>query len=233
MPNKIKCMVVDDEEAAHYVLIDYINYVDRLEVEAQCYNALEAINYLHLHKIDLIFLDINMPGLSGFDFLKTLTKPPAIIFTTAYQQYALEGYNYGIVDYLTKPIEFSRFLKGVDRYLFLYADRTPGDSPGPVANTVDLKVDSEIVTIKVDDIIYTQSLGNYVKVFTANRVYVCSVTTTELEKRLPAEKFTRIHKSHLVAIKRVEELLPASLMIDGKELPVGITYKRNLADKFK
>jgi len=234
MQNKIRCMIVDDEEAAHFVLINYIGYVGRLEVTARCSNALEAINYLHQHKIDLVFLDINMPGLTGFDFLKTLTRPPAVIFTTAYSQYALESYEYGVVDYLMKPIEFPRFLKAIDRFLSLYSHHTTGEGNEAAApQTLDVKVDSEIITINIDDIIYTQSLGNYVKLITVDRTYVCSVTTSELEKRLPAEKFMRIHKSHLIALARVEQYLNASVIIDGKELPVGITYRRNLADKIK
>jgi len=227
-------MIVDDEEAAHFVLMNYIGYMGRLEVTARCYNALEAINYLHQHKIDLIFLDINMPGLTGFDFLKTLTRPPAVIFTTAYSQYALESYEYGVVDYLMKPIEFPRFLKSIDRFLSLNSHHPAGEGDEAAApQTLDVKVDSEIITINVDDIIYTQSLGNYVKLITVDKTYVCSVTTTELEKRLPAEKFMRIHKSHLIALSRVEQYLNASVIIDGKELPVGITYRRNLADKIK
>lgn len=227
-------MIVDDEEAAHFVLINYIGYVGRLEVTARCSNALEAINYLHQHKIDLIFLDINMPGLTGFDFLKTLTRPPAVIFTTAYSQYALESYEYGVVDYLMKPIEFPRFLKAIDRFLALYNHNVAAEGAEAAApQTLDVKVDSEIITLNVDDIIYTQSLGNYVKLITVDRTYVCSVTTSELEKRLPADKFMRIHKSHLIALARVEQYLNAAVIIDGKELPVGITYRRNLADKIK
>lgn len=227
-------MIVDDEEAAHFVLINYIGYMGRLEVTARCSNALEAINYLHQHKIDLIFLDINMPGLTGFDFLKTLTRPPAVIFTTAYSQYALESYEYGVVDYLMKPIEFPRFLKAIDRFLALYNHNAAAEGAEAAApQTLDVKVDSEIITLNVDDIIYTQSLGNYVKLITVDRTYVCSVTTSELEKRLPADKFMRIHKSHLIALARVEQYLNAAVIIDGKELPVGITYRRNLADKIK
>lgn len=234
MQNKVRCMIVDDEEAAHFVLINYIGYVGRLEVTARCSNALEAINYLHQHKIDLIFLDINMPGLTGFDFLKTLTRPPAVIFTTAYSQYALESYEYGVVDYLMKPIEFPRFLKAIDRFLALYNHNVAAEGAEAAApQTLDVKVDSEIITLNVDDIIYTQSLGNYVKLITVDRTYVCSVTTSELEKRLPADKFMRIHKSHLIALARVEQYLNAAVIIDGKELPVGITYRRNLADKIK
>jgi len=234
MQNKIRCIIVDDEEPAHFVLINYIEYVGRLEIAARCYNALEAINYLHQHKIDLVFLDINMPGLSGFDFLKTLTRPPAVIFTTAYSQYALESYEFGVVDYLMKPIAFPRFLKAIDRFLLLYSSsNNEAEAAAAAPVTLDIKVDSEIITIKIDDIIYTQSLGNYVKLFTGERTYICSVTTSELEKRLPAEKFMRIHKSHLISLARVEQFLNASVIIDGKELPVGITYRRNLADKIK
>jgi DNA-binding LytR/AlgR family response regulator len=235
MPNKIKCLVVDDEAAAHYVLINYIGCVDRLELAGQCYNVLEAINFLHEHKIDLVFMDINMPELTGFDFLKALTLPPAVIFTTAYSQYALESYEYGVVDYLLKPIEFARFLRSVDRFLaYQPAKNNAAGEEEPLQEAyVSVKVDGEITAIKLDEIIFTQSLGNYVKLITARRTYICSITTTELEKRLPAGTFMRIHKSHLIALPRVEKFNNNTVLIGGKELPVGITYRRNLAERFK
>jgi DNA-binding LytR/AlgR family response regulator len=235
MPDKIKCLVVDDEAAAHYVLINYISSVERLELAGQCYSVVEAINFLHANTAGLVFMDINMPELTGFDFLKALASPPAVIFTTAYQQYALESYEYGVVDYLLKPIEFARFLKAVDRFLLLQASR-PGAEPNDIIlpePTVTVKVDGEMATINLDEIIYTQSLGNYVKLITTKRTYICSMTTSELEKRLPPDTFVRIHKSHVISLPKVEKWLNNSLLIGGKELPVGITYKRILAVRFK
>lgn len=237
MQNKIKCLIVDDEAAAHYVLLNYIGSIDRLQLAGQCYNTLEAINFLHEHKVDLVFMDINMPELTGFDFLKALASPPAVIFTTAYAEYALESYEYGVIDYLLKPVEFARFLKAIDRFMLLHVNKQAfaeeTESIMPPASQLSVKVDGEMVSINLSDIVYTQSLGNYVKLVTLNRTYICSVTTTELENRLPADAFMRIHKSHLVSLSKVEKYLNSTLVIGGKELPVGITYRRNLAEKLK
>jgi DNA-binding LytR/AlgR family response regulator len=235
MPDKINCLIVDDEAAAHYVLINYIGCVSRLQLVGQCYNVLGAVNFVHEQRVDLVFMDINMPELNGFDFLKALATPPSVIFTTAYSEYALQSYEYGVIDYLLKPVDFARFLKAVDRYLAFYGSKKViQEAPGmPQENTVVLKVDGEMETIKLADIIYTQSLGNYVKVFTLQRTYICSITTSELEKRLPADMFMRIHKSHIISMQKTDKFLNTTLVIGGKELPVGITYRRNLAERFR
>jgi len=235
MQSKIKCLIVDDEEAGHHVLINYISYVDSLELSGQCYNVLEAINFLHKQQVDLIFLDINMPELSGFDFIKTLTNPPAIILTTAYSTHALESYNFGVIDYLLKPIEFSRFLKGIDRFFSL---RAPMQTEAEKLlqqpeSTITVKVDGDMIDVPLSDIIYTQSLGNYVKLVTTQKKYLCSITTTDIEKRLPHTRFMRIHKSHIISLERIDKFLYTSVMMDGVELPVGITYRRKLEEKLK
>jgi len=235
MLNKVKCIIVDDEAAAHYVLINYIGCVSRLELVGQCYNVMGAINFLHEHTVDLVFMDISMPELTGFDFLRALASPPPVIFTTAYSEYALQSYEYGIVDYLLKPVEFARFLKAVDRFFSIQSVKKNivADSSPAMETAIGLKVDGEIETINLDDIIYTQSLGNYVKVYTVQRTYICSITTSELEKRLPAQMFMRIHKSHIISLQKMDKFLNETLLIAGKELPVGITYRRNLTDKLK
>lgn len=235
MQSKIKCLIVDDEEAGHHVLVNYIGYVDRLELSGHCYNVLEAINFLHKHPVDLIFLDINMPELTGFDFIKTLTNPPAIILTTAYSTHALESYNFGVVDYLLKPIEFSRFLKAIDRFFSLKSPmQTEAEKPLLQSEaSITVKVDSEMIDVPLAEIIYTQSLGNYVKLVTTQKKYLCSITTTDIEKRLPHNRFMRIHKSHIISLERIEKFLFTSVMMNGVELPVGITYRRKLEEKLK
>ncbi len=235
MQSKIKCLIVDDEEAGHHVLINYIGYVDSLELSGQCYNVLEAINLLHKQQVDLIFLDINMPELSGFDLIKTLTNPPAIILTTAYSTHALESYNFGVIDYLLKPIEFSRFLKSIDRFFSLRAPllSEPEKLLQQQELTITVKVDGDMIDVPLSDIIYTQSLGNYVKVVTRQKKYLCSITTTDIEKRLPHARFMRIHKSHIISLEKIDKFLYTSVMMDGVELPVGITYRRKLEEKLK
>lgn len=237
MTEKYTCLIVDDETAAHYVLVNYIERVERLELAGQCYNVLEAINFLHQHPVDLLFLDINMPEMTGFDLLKTLIHPPKIIITTAYSEYALESYEYWAVDYLLKPINFPRFLKSIDRFLATLpaADKDP-EPFGPHTREetpFTVKVDGELVRILPDELLYAQSLGNYVRIITTRQTYLATITTTELEHRLPADRFMRIHKSHIVALDKITRFGNDFVVVADTELPVGITYRRELADRLR
>lgn len=234
MSDKIRCLIVDDEVAAHYVLQNYIERIERLELAGQCYNVVEAINFLHKNTVDLIFLDINMPELSGFDLLKMLPNPPKIILTTAYSEFALESYEYGAIDYLLKPINFPRFLKAVDRCInTLPQDHSPErNAPSaPVDKSFMVKVDSNMIRINPDDLLYAQSLGNYVKLFMPKQTYLASMTTTELERRLPGTHFMRIHKSYIIAIDKISRFSNYAVFVEDAELPVGITYRRELAER--
>ncbi|MGQ3013253.1 MAG: LytR/AlgR family response regulator transcription factor [Flavobacteriales bacterium] len=237
MTEKFRCLIVDDESAAHYVLTSYIERIERLELAGQCYNVLEAINFLHQNPVDLLFLDINMPELSGFDLLKTLTNPPKVIITTAYSEFALESYEYWVIDYLLKPIEFPRFLKSIDRFLItLPADTDPEAFPAAQPDP-DLpfmvKVDGEQVRIHPDELLYAQSLGNYVKLITTRQTFLATITTTELEHRLPSARFMRIHKSYIVALDKVTRSGNGFVIVGETELPVGITYRRELAERLR
>lgn len=229
------CLIVDDEAAAHYVLENYIARVERLKLLGKCYNVLEAINFLHQQPVDLLFLDINMPEMTGFDLLKTLTTPPRVIITTAYSEYALESYEYWSVDYLMKPIEFPRFLKAIDRFfLTLPNDKNLEPVSGVKPDEpFTVKVDGELVRILPEELIHAQSVGNYVKLTTHKQTYLASITTTELEHRLPVSRFMRIHKSHIVALDKITRYGNGFVEIDGLELPVGITYRRELAERLK
>ncbi len=230
--SKIRCLIVDDEAAAHYVLINYIERVERLELVGRCQDVLEAINFLHKNPVDLIFLDINMPELTGFDLLKTLSNPPKAILTTAYSEFALESYEYGAIDYLLKPIHFPRFLKAVERFI--------STLPAGVADNITeadipfmVKEDGDWIRIDPRDVQYAQSLGNYVRIFTTRQNHLISITTTELEQKLPAARFMRIHKSYIIALDKVTKYSNNSVTIGNTELPVGITYRRELSDRIK
>lgn len=234
---KYSCLIVDDEAAAHYVLVNYIDRVERLELAGQCYNVLEAINFLHQHPVDLLFLDINMPEMSGFDLLKTLINPPKVIITTAYSEFALESYEYWTIDYLLKPIGFPRFLKSIDRFLATIplSDGHPDlyNASTVTDHSFTVKVDGEQVRIHPDELIHAQSVGNYVKITTSKQSYLATITTTELEHRLPTNRFMRIHKSHIVALDKITKHGNGFVMVDDMELPVGITYRRELAERLK
>jgi DNA-binding LytR/AlgR family response regulator len=226
-----KCIIVDDEPAAHYVLANYIKQNPQLELVFQGYNGIEAMDYLRENKVDLMFLDINMPEISGMELLKIIPTHPKTILTTAYSEFALESYDYGVIDYLLKPIYFPRFLKSVDR--FFSTENVKAKEDEVVVNSVSVKVDGYFVDIELDQLLYAQSFGNYVKLHTTKRTYLASITTSEFEKCLPEKNFIRIHKSYIVALDKIDETEKDFVIIRKEKLPIGITYKRELSDRLK
>lgn len=226
-----KCIIVDDEPAAHYVLANYIKQNPQLELVFQGYNGIEAMDYLRENKVDLMFLDINMPEISGMELLKIIPTHPKTILTTAYSEYALESYDYGVIDYLLKPIYFPRFLKAIDR--FFLAENVKSKEEEIEINTVNVKVDGYFIDIALDQLLFAQSFGNYVKLHTTKRIYLASITTSEFEKCLPEKNFVRIHKSYIVALDKIEAVEKDFVIIKKEKLPVGITYKRELSDRIK
>lgn len=227
-----KCIIVDDEPAAHYVLANYIKQNPQLELVFQGYNGIEAMDYLRDNKVDLMFLDINMPEISGMELLKIIPTHPKTILTTAYSEFALESYDYGVIDYLLKPIYFPRFLKAVDRF-FSTENNVKAKEDEVVVNSVSVKVDGYFVDIELDQLLYAQSFGNYVKLHTTKRTYLASITTSEFEKCLPEKNFIRIHKSYIVALEKIDETEKDFVIIRKEKLPIGITYKRELSDRLK
>jgi DNA-binding LytR/AlgR family response regulator len=225
-----KCIIVDDEPAAHYVLANYIRQNPQLELVFQGYNGIEAMDYLRENKVDLMFLDINMPEISGMELLKILPTHPKIILTTAYSEFALESYDYGVIDYLLKPIYFPRFLKAIDRF---FSTENAIKVEEEIINSVSVKVDGYFIDIELDQLLFAQSFGNYVKLYTLKRTYLASITTSEFEKCLPEKNFMRIHKSYIVALDKIETTEKDFVIIKNERLPVGITYRRELIDRLK
>lgn len=225
-----KCIIVDDEPAAHYVLANYIKQNPQLELVFQGYNGIEAMNYLRENPVDLMFLDINMPEISGMELLKILPTHPKTILTTAYSEFALESYDYGVIDYLLKPIYFPRFLKAIDRF---FATENVKKAEETVINSVSVKVDGYFIEIELDQLLFAQSFGNYVKLHTIKRTYLASITTTEFEKCLPEKSFMRIHKSYIVALDKIDATEKDFVVIKNERIPIGITYKRELTDRLK
>ncbi|PJJ07298.1 LytTR family two component transcriptional regulator [Flavobacterium sp. 1] len=226
-----KCIIVDDEPAAHYVLANYIKQNPQLELVFQCYNGIEAMDYLRENKVDLMFLDINMPEISGMELLKIIPNHPKTILTTAYSEFALESYDYGVIDYLLKPIYFPRFLKAVERFFSMEIIKIEAEEA--VVNFISVKIDGYLTDIELDQLLYAQSFGNYVKLHTVKKTYLASITTSELEKCLPEKNFIRIHKSYIVAIDKIDDADKDFVFIKKEKLPIGITYKRELMDRLK
>lgn len=226
---KILCMIVDDEPLAQKVLEKYINSLPSLELACKCLNAIEATTYLHENTVDLIFLDIKMPGLTGMEFLKTLADPPLVIITTAYSEYALEGYEYAVVDYLLKPIAYDRFLKAINRITERLKRKRP---ESPITKKKDrddvvfLKCDNTEHKIRLSDIKYIEGYGNFVNVHTLKKVILISEKMKTIEENLSGTGFIRIHKSYIVSLDKIERIERDKIHIQGEVIPIGRFYKR-------
>lgn len=228
---KIKTLIVDDEPHAIEVIEKYISNLPEIDLVAKCNNAVQAFQLLQKKQIDLVFLDVKMPGLLGTDLVRSLKKPPKIIFTTAYQDYALEGFDLNAVDYLLKPISFDRFLKAMDKAFDTFklnhhrvgVEQEKSEPRGE--NYLYLRADRKMMKINVNDIYWLESLKDYIKVVLQDKVIVSKQKISVLEELLPEEKFVRIHRSFIVSINKVESYHSFAIQIQGKELPIGRNYK--------
>ncbi|WP_162052090.1 LytR/AlgR family response regulator transcription factor [Pontibacter pamirensis] len=239
---KLRCMIVDDEPLALDVLETFIERLDSLELVCRCHNAVEAYDCLQNEHIDLMFLDIQMPKLTGIDFLKSLAHPPKVIFTTAYRDYAVEGFELNVVDYLLKPIAFERFLKAVSKV-------SAAEQPVPVAPAVPpvsvpavaanstsdykeafiyLKADKKMVKVMLSDILYIESLKDYIRVKTEAKEIISYQKISFLEEKLPTDKFLRIHRSFIVALDKIQAFSASAVDIGKSEIPIGRFYKNEV-----
>ena len=225
--SKITCIVVEDEPLAAKVLTDYIAEVPFLELRKVFKDAILATEYLRENLVDLIFLDIHLPKLKGMAFLKTLTSPPAVIITTAYHQYAVEGFNLNVTDYLLKPIEFDRFLVAVNKV----AKTLRGAVDLSLENRKDyvfLNIQKKKVKILHDEILYIESQREYVKIVTAKKEYLSKISTHEIEAMLPSSLFKRVHRSFIVSMNKIESYTADEIEVAGTPIPVGRDYKHIL-----
>src|SRR4051794_21470640 len=226
---KVTCIVVDDEPLAQKGLEEYIKEVPFLELTAVCDNAMQAYPLLHKGQADLLLLDIEMPELSGIDFLRSLHQPPAVIFTTAYPEYALQGYELDVIDYLVKPISFSRFLRAVTKAKDFLAEKNNRSAAiGDQKDFFFLKVNHQIERIYYSDILFIEALQNYVAIYLADRKIVSYMTISTMEKQLPTSLFMRIHKSYIVALNKIGKIDKNKVIIHDQQLPVSRTIKEKL-----
>ena len=225
---KIKCLIIDDEPLAQKGITEYVNDVEFLELNGVFENALKAIDVIHQKKIDLIFLDIQMPRISGLEFLKALQDPPLVILTTAYPQYAVQGYDLDVIDYLVKPISFQRFLKAVNKAKHFLADKVKDLSQMADENDYFfLKINHQVEKIVYKDVLFIEALQNYVAIHLHGKKLVSYITISNLEKQLPGNLFMRIHKSYIAALHKIEMITKNKVTINNRELPVS----RNIKDK--
>ena len=227
-----KCIIIDDEPIAIRVIRNHISAFTDFEVVAECANALEAMPIISKEKIDLIFCDIQMPQITGVDFVRSLTHPPKVIFTTAYRDYAVDAFELNVVDYLLKPISFERFTKAINNYLEQTSAKNIQQNNSEIDTKqrefIFLKADKKHHKINLSDILYFESLGDYVIVYTADKKLVTKERISNFADNLPTEKFIQIHRSYIVSISKIESVGAGFVEINKKKLPVGRNYKPEL-----
>jgi len=228
---KINCIIIDDEPLARKGLREYIQDVDFLELVGEFDNPLKATECFEDQKIELMFLDIHMPKLTGIEFLRSLQHPPQVIFTTAYPQYAVEGFDLNVVDYLVKPISFERFLKSVMKAKEVLSRQPASTSQSSADDYVFIKADNKLVKIFYHEILFVEALQNYVTIYTANKKYITYLTFKSVEESLPAEQFIRVHKSYLVSAAKIESIEGNCIRIGQHEIPISRSIKDEVMEK--
>jgi DNA-binding LytR/AlgR family response regulator len=229
----IRCIIVDDEPLARELLVSYIDQLPNVTCIAVCQGAIQAFTVLHEQQVDLMFLDIQMPGITGLNFLKSIKNTPKVIFTTAYMEHAVEAFELEAVDYLLKPITLERFIKAVQKASPKKEEQSEALAKGNENNYIFLKVDKRLVKIDHHDIIYAEGLGDYIKVYTPTQTYTTYLTMTKLEALLPAHNFVRIHRSYIINLAHIQYLEGNFVRINNIDLPIGLTYKDGLTQKLR
>jgi len=227
----IKCIIIEDELLAQQVIQNHLRKIEQFELVAVCNNANEAIEILKYQEVDLIFLDIQLPGITGMNFLRSLVNPPLVVLTTAYAEYALESYEFNVIDYLLKPISFERFQKAVnkirDNRLYTQAavekDTTPSDH-------IFVRCNNKYFKVNFSEIVFVQAMRDYLKINTADYKLITHQTMAYFEKTLPRTKFIRVHKSFIVAVDHIRSIYGNTIETGGATIPIGNSYKEAVMD---
>ena len=226
--NRYQCIIIEDEPLAQNILKKYMGEHPALELLAVCKDALEAQGILTHQNIQLIFLDINLPKLSGINFIKTLIRPPLVIFTTAYPEFAVEGFELNAVDYLLKPISFERFLKAVNKAIEkLNASTSQNNNPGK-PSFIFLKADKKLHQVDLNSIHYIEAIGDYMKVVTDSGQLIINETMKQLQAGLPGDSFIRVHKSFIISRNKIRFVEGNYIQVEHKSIPIGATYRNDV-----
>lgn len=220
----IKCILIEDEKLAQNVIQSHVEKIKQLQLVAICSNALEAGEILSKQQIDLIFLDIQLPGMNGLNFLRTLQSPPLVILTTAHADYAIESYEFNVIDYLLKPISYERFSKAINKVIegkFSTPSNTESDH-------IYIKSSGKFFKVNFSDIIYIEGMKDYLKICTTHSKLVMLQTMNEMEKLLPSDKFIRVHKSYIVSLQRIKSIYGNNIETSEQTIPIGINYKEKV-----
>lgn len=227
-----QCLIIDDEPLAIEVIESYVNQIPKLKLVGKCTNPIDAFEILQKNQVDLIFLDIQMPQLSGIEFLKTLKNPPKVIFTTAYRDYALEGYELGALDFLLKPISFGRFMKAINKIYFsqplITTASTSIASPSISKSFIYVKSDKKMVKVYLKDILYVESIKDYVAIYTEDKKMVTKQKISYMAEKLTQHHFLRVHRSYLIAVNKIKAFNHSQIDIGETVLPIGRSYRQQV-----
>lgn len=224
----IKCIIVEDETLAQDVIRNHLARIDQLELVGVYRNAREAMEALDKQEVDVMFLDIRLPGMSGLHFLRSLSDPPLVVLTTAYAEYALESYEFNVIDYLLKPISFERFSKAVNKLLDGRLYSLAGKEPPPPGDHIFIKSNSKFFRVNFSEILYVQGMKDYLKVHTPDYTLITHQTMNDLEKTLPTRQFIRVHRSYLVAVRHIKTIYGNSIELGKETIPIGLNYKETV-----
>lgn len=227
--NKLRCLIVDDEPIARSIVSSYIARVQGLVEVAQCRSGVETLAYLADHEVDIIFLDIQMPDITGLTLAKTISTDAQVIFTTAYRDYAVDGFDLQATDYLLKPIAFDRFLQAVDRV----RDRTAlsADQPSEELDHIFVRADRRMIRVPFDELRYIESLGDYIQIYLGDRRVTVRDTIAHMEELLPADRFMRVHRSYMVGLERIDSYSAEQIDIGDVTIPVSRSYRAPFLDR--
>ncbi|KFC18623.1 MULTISPECIES: LytR/AlgR family response regulator transcription factor [Epilithonimonas] len=224
----ISYLIIDDEHIAHDIIKGYCDLLPNMQLMKNCYDALEAFDYLSKNKVDLIFLDLNMPVLKGFEFLKILQNPPKVIVTTAYQEFALEGYEYNISDYLLKPFGFERFLKAVNKAIGSVNQKVVTNEKSEGSNRIFVQSNKKHIQLETENILYIEATGNYTKIITTTETITIREKFSTFLEQLPKNDFVQVHKSFAVAPKQINSIEGNIIFISNYQIPIGKMFKINI-----
>ncbi len=234
MNSKVSCIIVDDEPTARDVIVNHLSKIDCIEVVAICNNALEAFNCMNSKRIDLIFLDINMPEISGISFAKSINKEIKIIFTTAYREYAIDGFDLHAVDYLLKPISFERILNAVNNYFDIHHKILPIEVPETKLNDfIFVRSDRRMKKVDFSDIVYIESYNDYLKIHCDKHTIVTRETISNIETKLPIRQFIRTHRSFIISIHKIDSFSSEELILNNKSIPISRNYKTEVLNRLE
>ena len=228
--NKTNCIIVDDEPIAAKVIESYVEKLESFKISGIFNNAIQAFEYLQMHHVDLVFLDIQMPKVTGLEFLRSLKNPPKVILVTAYREFAYEGFELDVIDYLLKPVSFERFLKAIDKFNEINKAATiQKDSPAPQPSLEEeciwVRADRKNVKLALSEITYIEGLKDYVKIYTEKDRVICKMPLKKIESMLPGDRFLRVHRSFVIPLSKITAFNNEGIEIGTVQIPIGKMYK--------